>query len=183
MLLQCLQSSLHIHNHLPFCLIPLVPLLLFLCRCCLPQKSDPKFKKTPYIFVVKLWCYSMFIHQRECAYCIKLAHLYIIWSFLPRNSLWTSDLLICSIFNHTLPIIFSFRMQDFTNSSFALKQTQCPINFLLKVHTETYLCVLEIMPPQRSDLVLTAYIPNCETDVLVFYGLYVKTWNTQNRSE
>lgn len=37
-----------------------------------------------------------------------------------------------------------------------------------------YLCVLEVVSPQRSDLVLTANIPNCEADVLVFDCLHVK---------
>ena len=37
------------------------------------------------------------------------------------------------------------------------------------------LCVLEIMPPQWPDLVLTADIPHCKTDVLEFYRLNVKT--------
>lgn len=37
------------------------------------------------------------------------------------------------------------------------------------------LCVLEVMPPKRPDLVLTADIPHCKTDVFVFYRLNVKT--------
>jgi hypothetical protein len=34
--------------------------------------------------------------------------------------------------------------------------------------------VLEIMPPQRSDLVLTTDIPHCELNVLVLDGLDVE---------
>jgi hypothetical protein len=34
--------------------------------------------------------------------------------------------------------------------------------------------VLEIMSPQRADLVLTTNIPNCELDVLVLNGLNVE---------
>jgi hypothetical protein len=34
--------------------------------------------------------------------------------------------------------------------------------------------VLEIMPPQRADLVLTTNIPNCELNVLVLNGLNVE---------
>ena len=41
--------------------------------------------------------------------------------------------------------------------------------------SELTLCVLEVVPPQWPDLVLTAHIPHCEADVLVFYRLYVKT--------
>lgn len=37
-----------------------------------------------------------------------------------------------------------------------------------------YLCVLEVVSPQRSDLVLTTNIPNCETDVLVLDRLNVE---------
>lgn len=37
------------------------------------------------------------------------------------------------------------------------------------------LCVLEIMPPEGPDLVLTTNIPNCETDVLELYSLNIKT--------
>ena len=35
--------------------------------------------------------------------------------------------------------------------------------------------VLEIMSPQRSDLILTTHIPNCETDVFVFHSFNVET--------
>lgn len=38
-----------------------------------------------------------------------------------------------------------------------------------------YLCVLEVVSPQRSDLVLTTDIPNCEADVLVLNGLHIET--------
>lgn len=38
-----------------------------------------------------------------------------------------------------------------------------------------YLCVLEVVSPQRSDLVLTTDVPNCETDVLILDCLHVKT--------
>ena len=38
--------------------------------------------------------------------------------------------------------------------------------------------VLEVMPPQRTDLVLTADIPHCELDVLVLNGLDVETYRT-----
>ncbi len=38
-----------------------------------------------------------------------------------------------------------------------------------------YLCVLEVVSPKRSDLVLTTDVPNCETDVLVLDCLHVKT--------
>lgn len=40
----------------------------------------------------------------------------------------------------------------------------------------TYLCVLEIMPPKRSDLVLATHIPNRETDIFVFYSLHIETF-------
>ena len=36
--------------------------------------------------------------------------------------------------------------------------------------------VLEVMPPQRSDLVLTADVPHGELDVLVFDGLDVEAY-------
>lgn len=35
--------------------------------------------------------------------------------------------------------------------------------------------VLEVMPPKRPDLVLTANVPHGETNVLVFYSLHVKS--------
>ena len=38
-----------------------------------------------------------------------------------------------------------------------------------------YLCVLEVVSPQRSDLVLTTDVPDCETDVLVLDCLHIKT--------
>ena len=39
------------------------------------------------------------------------------------------------------------------------------------------LSVLEVVPPQRSDLVLTTDIPHGELDVLVLYGLDVEAWS------
>jgi hypothetical protein len=41
------------------------------------------------------------------------------------------------------------------------------------------LCVLEVMPPERTDLVLTADIPHGELDVLVLYGLDVEAFETE----
>lgn len=38
------------------------------------------------------------------------------------------------------------------------------------------LCVLEIMTPQRTNFVLSADIPHCETDVFVLNGLHIKTY-------
>jgi hypothetical protein len=38
--------------------------------------------------------------------------------------------------------------------------------------------VLEVMPPQGTDLVLTTHIPHGELDVLVLDGLDVETWTT-----
>jgi hypothetical protein len=38
------------------------------------------------------------------------------------------------------------------------------------------LSVLEVMSPQRSDLILSSNIPHCELDVLVLNGLNVETW-------
>ena len=40
----------------------------------------------------------------------------------------------------------------------------------------TYLRVLEVVSPQRSDLVLATHVPNSEADVLIFYGLHVETF-------
>ena len=37
-----------------------------------------------------------------------------------------------------------------------------------------YLCVLKVMSPQRSDLVLTANVPHREVDVLVLHGLNIE---------
>ena len=42
--------------------------------------------------------------------------------------------------------------------------------------------VLEVMPPEGADLVLTADIPHGELDVLVLDGLDVETWSTPNVS-
>ena len=41
-------------------------------------------------------------------------------------------------------------------------------------HKDESLGVLEVMPPQGTDLVLTADIPDSETDVLVFNSLHVE---------
>jgi hypothetical protein len=39
------------------------------------------------------------------------------------------------------------------------------------------LSVLEIMPPQRSDFVLSTHVPHSELNVLVFDGLDVEAWH------
>lgn len=39
---------------------------------------------------------------------------------------------------------------------------------------QVYLCVLKVMSPQGSDLVLTANIPHCEIDVPVLHGLNIE---------
>ena len=41
-------------------------------------------------------------------------------------------------------------------------------------HEDETLRVLVIMPPQRSDLILSSHIPHGEADVLVFDGLHVE---------
>jgi len=41
-------------------------------------------------------------------------------------------------------------------------------------HEDDALGVLEVMPPQRSDLVLTSHVPHGELNVLVFDGLNVE---------
>jgi hypothetical protein len=41
--------------------------------------------------------------------------------------------------------------------------------------------VLEVMSPQRSDLVLSTHIPYCELNVLVFDSLNVETWKTRSQ--
>lgn len=47
--------------------------------------------------------------------------------------------------------------------------------FVISFAMSTYLCVLEVMPPKWTNLVLTAHIPNCKTNILVFYSLDVET--------
>ena len=39
----------------------------------------------------------------------------------------------------------------------------------------THLCVLEVVAPERADLVLTSHIPHCEVDVLVLHRLNVES--------
>ena len=45
----------------------------------------------------------------------------------------------------------------------------------VKVRASLHLCVLEVMSPQRSDLVLSADIPHGEADVLVLDCLHIET--------
>lgn len=45
---------------------------------------------------------------------------------------------------------------------------------LMQPHT--YLCVLEVMSPKRSDLVLATHIPNSKTDVFIFYSFHIETF-------
>lgn len=62
--------------------------------------------------------------------------------------------------------------KDSTNSGLMLvQQTLRPGN----IRTSLTLCVLEVMPPEWPDLVLTTDIPHCKTDVPEFYRLNIKT--------
>lgn len=45
------------------------------------------------------------------------------------------------------------------------------------------LCVLEIMTPQWSNLILTTDVPNCETYILVLHSFNVKALNTNERKK
>lgn len=55
----------------------------------------------------------------------------------------------------------------------------------MPLHTPFHLTlsVLEVVAPQRPDFVLTAHIPNCEADVLVFYSFNIKTWKKEKKKE
>ena len=47
---------------------------------------------------------------------------------------------------------------------------------VVRIHDEDQpLCVLKVVPPKRSDFVLTTHIPDCEADVLVFDRFDVKS--------
>ena len=43
--------------------------------------------------------------------------------------------------------------------------------------------VLEVMPPERADLVLATDIPHCELDVLVLHRLDVEAWGVAHVSK
>lgn len=55
--------------------------------------------------------------------------------------------------------------------------------FILIVFGSQTLSVLEVVPPKWSDFVLATNIPNCETDILILYSLYIKTCNTQRTQQ
>ena len=46
---------------------------------------------------------------------------------------------------------------------------------------KTYLCVLEVVPPEGSDLVLATNVPYCETNILVFYSFHVETCEDKDK--
>lgn len=41
--------------------------------------------------------------------------------------------------------------------------------------------VLEVVPPQGTDLVLATHVPHGEADVLVLHCLYIETWIKSKR--
>ena len=47
---------------------------------------------------------------------------------------------------------------------------------------EPTLSVLEVVPPQRTDLVLTSDVPHSETDVLVLHCLHIETYQRHHNS-
>ena len=78
---------------------------------------------------------------------------------------------------YSLIVIFlqkvsSFRYQQFENVMYL---SAPHFNKTTQHILKRYLSVCIIMSPERSDLVLTADIPNCKTDVLVLNGLYIET--------
>lgn len=44
------------------------------------------------------------------------------------------------------------------------------------MQSHSYLCVLEVMSPEGSDLVLATHIPHSETDIFIFYSLHIETF-------
>lgn len=56
-----------------------------------------------------------------------------------------------------------------------------PQNTVLLRKISCTLCVLEIMAPQWSNLILTADVPNCETYILVLHSFNIKTLNTKQK--
>jgi len=42
-------------------------------------------------------------------------------------------------------------------------------------HKDNALCILEVVPPEGTDLVLPSDVPDCERDILVFDGLHVES--------
>lgn len=44
-----------------------------------------------------------------------------------------------------------------------------------------YLGILEVMPPERPDFILTTNIPYCETNVFIFYCFHIKTYKEKKK--
>ena len=42
-------------------------------------------------------------------------------------------------------------------------------------HIDQAICVVKVMPPERSELFLTANVPYCEEDILVLYLFHIET--------
>lgn len=61
----------------------------------------------------------------------------------------------------------------------------CRFTLMILSCTETssYLCVLKVMSPQWSDLVLAAHVPNSETDIFIFYSLHIETYTWVTKKE
>jgi len=57
--------------------------------------------------------------------------------------------------------------------NFALCKQSCPT---VPVKSHPYLCVLEVMSPEGSDLVLATHIPHSEADIFIFYRLHIETY-------
>ena len=49
-----------------------------------------------------------------------------------------------------------------------------PLTIVAVHHEDESFCVLEVMSPERPDLVLTAHVPHSEADVLVLHGLHIE---------
>ena len=48
------------------------------------------------------------------------------------------------------------------------------------MHSKLTLCVLEVMPPQRPNLILTSDVPHSETNVLVLHRFHIETCHQIN---
>lgn len=83
-------------------------------------------------------------------------------------------------------VTFEHSTQDVTHGSTSVSITvevplRTPTGSNVQPHQLTpppllTLSVLEVVAPQWPDFVLTAHVPHCEADVLVFYSFNIKTW-------
>lgn len=97
---------------------------------------------------------------------------YIVWKVLFHQRIALKQL--CSVIwaevSESCVLLLLFTDIIILNTGLALWYENLKLG-----QSHSYLCVLEVMSPEGSDLVLATHVPYSETDIFIFYCLHIET--------